>query len=100
MSGIRKDDKMILYYLLLGIINVVVIVSFCISLSFLTLILTDLIAIAWENVVEVMENVFCPIGEWVSIVINTLFDKLHIILQNISEQKCKRNKRKENAKGN
>lgn len=88
---------MILYYLLLGLINVIVIVIFCIFLSFLTLILADLIAIAWGNVVEVMENVFCPIGEWLSIVINTLFDKLHIILRNISEWKCKKKERKENG---
>ena len=90
MLEIRKDDKMVLYYLLLGIINVIITVAFCVSLVFLTLILSDLIAIAWENVVEVMKNVFFPVGEWVSTAINTLIDKWHIILQNVAEQKYKK----------
>lgn len=55
-----------MYYLFLGLISVVFIVVFCIVLSIIVLVMADLISFAWGEVVETLENIFYPIGEWIS----------------------------------
>lgn len=54
-----------MYYLFLGLISVIFIVAFCFVLSILTLMLADLIAFVWGQVVENIENIFYQIGEWI-----------------------------------
>lgn len=61
-----NDKERNMYYLFLGLISVIFIVVFCFVLSILILMLADLIAFAWGGVVETLENIFCPIGEWIS----------------------------------
>ncbi len=65
-----------MYYLFLGLVSVVFIVVFCLVLSIFALILTDLIAFAWGQAVEVMGNIFYPIGEWINQTIGTAIKRI------------------------
>lgn len=60
-----NDKERNMYYLFLGLISVIFIVVFCFISSILILMLADLIAFAWGGLVETLENIFYPIGEWI-----------------------------------
>lgn len=63
-------------YLFLGLVSVVFVVVFCLVLSIFTLMLTDLIAFAWGQVVEVIGNIFYPIGKWISETIGKVIKRI------------------------
>lgn len=63
-------------YLFLGLVSVVFVVVFCLVLSIFTLMLADLIAFAWEKVVEVIGNILYPAGEWISETIEKVIERI------------------------
>lgn len=65
-----------MYYLFLGLVSVVFIVVFCLALSIFALMLADLIAFTWGQVVEVIGNIFYPIREWISEMIGKVIKRI------------------------
>ena len=65
-----------MYYLFLGLVSVVFIVVFCLALSIFALMLADLIAFTWGQVVEVIGNILYPIGEWISEMIGKVIKRI------------------------
>lgn len=70
-----------MYYLFLGLISVVFIVVLCIVLSIIVLMMADLISFAWGQVVETIENIFYPIGEWISETIGAAIKQIKQIIE-------------------